>query len=685
VTLGYAPGSLGEYTYTATQPASGVTENGSFTDGAIKVAARPNGTTLGIAPGGQGVQWATYDSVDCGGLPIKTGAESVEYHPPSNTGQGSFKSLLLTTPATSDQGGAFLDWTGPDSETAILSTNQSICVSQPTGEVTYYVHYSPLQVTKDAATTFTRTWSWTLGKTATPDTWNLFRGDSGTSAYSVTATRTGYTDSDWAVGGSISVQNLLGSSVTINSVSDVVSPDIAAEVSCPVSFPYALAGGATLTCTYSTALPDGSSRTNTATTNVTVAGGSPHGADLTYDISGTADVAFGDPTTVRHGSLTMTDDNGTPGVSSDDRTQTFTDTGSMTYDKTFTCDDDAGTHTNNVASYYDDDPTATGPSADATVTVNCYALEPDKTATASFTRTWSWTIDKSADKSTVVLAPGQSAPVNYTVEVDATFSDGAAKVEGQITVHNPAPMDALLNGVSDVVSGPIVATVDCGVTFPYTLASDDTLTCSYSADLPDATDRTNTATATLQNYSYDEDGNATSSGTTDFSVSKDFSVVMQGVDECATVSDSYAGGPQGVEVCAGVDPLPKTFTYTRTIGPYSVPGNDTVTNTASFVTNDTGTTVSDRWTVSVTVVWSSAVTNSSLCTFDFVPNTPVSDFRLIFTPDTATIFKLNASNPGQFYYNVFYAGAPGASVTLKVPYLIHSSPRARCRSTPTVA
>jgi hypothetical protein len=47
-------------------------------------------------------------------------------------------------------------------------------------------------------------------------------------------------------------------------------------------------------------------------------------------------------------------------------------------------------------------------------------------------------------------------------------------------------------------------------------------------------------------------------------------------------------------------------------------------------------------------------------------------FRLIFTPDVSSpgCYKLNASNPGQFYYNVFASGTPGGSLTFTVtlPY-----------------
>ncbi len=59
------------------------------------------------------------------------------------------------------------------------------------------------------------------------------------------------------------------------------------------------------------------------------------------------------------------------------------------------------------------------------------------------------------------------------------------------------------------------------------------------------------------------------------------------------------------------------------------------------------------------------VTNSSLCDFG-------DQFRLIFTPDFVSgnnLFKLSDSNPGQFFYNVFYDAAEvGTTVTMEIPY-----------------
>jgi hypothetical protein len=67
----------------------------------------------------------------------------------------------------------------------------------------------------------------------------------------------------------------------------------------------------------------------------------------------------------------------------------------------------------------------------------------------------------------------------------------------------------------------------------------------------------------------------------------------------------------------------------------------------------------------------SQVTSSSLCYFDVDDQTPGQQFRLIFTQDVSNPpYKLTASNPGQFYYNVFYVGTPGTAVslTISIPY-----------------
>jgi hypothetical protein len=510
------------------------------------------------------------------------------------SGTGGFEVVL-------DVDAPYIDWTsnygvnavvvkgGPNANLYVYSpksygdTNLSAPTNPENGMPYGLSHVSfcydvELQVTKTATTTFTRTWNWTIDKSVTPAEWDLFAGDSGTSQYTVAVTKTGYTDSGWAVSGSISIHNPATIAASVTGVTDVITGYGATAVSCPVTFPYSLAAGATLTCSYGpVTLPNGDSRTNTATATTTgaVAGG-----------SGSAAVTFGAPTTVVNTEIDVDDTNG--------GSWHFTDSGPVSYTRTFSCDADEGTHSNTATIRQ------TGQSDSASVEVDCYDLAVTKTANTSLARHWTWDIDKVGDQTALTLSTGQQFLVNYDVTVSAASQDSTWAVNGTISVYNPAPMAAKINGVADTISGVGAVTPSCGVTFPYMLAAGATLDCTYSSALPDATTRTNTATATLQNFSYSYLLAATPAGTTDFSGSA--SVAFGGAtvtetDECITVSDTYAGA-LGV-VCASE--APKTFEYSRYIGPYAECGRYEVPNTASFVTNDTSTTGSDGHTVVVTV------------------------------------------------------------------------------------
>jgi hypothetical protein len=69
---------------------------------------------------------------------------------------------------------------------------------------------------------------------------------------------------------------------------------------------------------------------------------------------------------------------------------------------------------------------------------------------------------------------------------------------------------------------------------------------------------------------------------------------------------------------------------------------------------------------------SSFVTTSGLCYFDVDGNESNGrQFKLIFTPDVPEYpnkYRLTASNPGQFYYNIFYTGSENVNFTSDIPY-----------------
>jgi len=459
-----------------------------------------------------------------------------------------------------------------------------------------------LDVTKSANTTYTRTYNWTITKDVTPATWELFKGDDGTSQYTVSVDKTGYTDSDWAVNGTITITNNTPFSAEISGVSDEISGGITVTPDCGISFPYTLAAGQSVNCTYSSPLPDKTSRTNAATVTTD---------ETVYPVGGgnaTADVIFGEPTTKVNDEINVTDTNGKSwGPVSDDAT--------WTYDVTFSEADTI----NNVATI-----TETGQSDDATVMIRIYELKVKKVGKAAFKRSYNWNLEKSSDPASVTISAGQSIQVTYTITANATSSDHDWALKDTITVVNDAPIDATVDSLADViypvpptpdVADSIVAKMDESFIFPLTVKANDSLKVYFSANLPDASARTDTATAFMVNYSYKYDGTkeANEDTTTYSGVAEiDFSATEpELINECIEITDSRPEfGPDPlvntdvIEVCHD-DGLPVTFTYYINIGPYALCGEYTVENTASFVTkdddNDTDASGSDSYTVPVSV------------------------------------------------------------------------------------
>ena len=363
-----------------------------------------------------------------------------------------------------------------------------------------------LTVAKSADTTFNRDWNWEINKSVDRPSLDLFEGDSGDVDWTVDVTKLGPFDSGWQVSGEIVIANPANSAATVTGITDTITPDgLIVDTDC--SFPLVIAAHDDVSCSYSTPLSDGSDRTNTAvvTTSGSIAGG-----------TATAPITFGAPTVETDAVIDVTDTNGMAWNDVDDTT-TF-----PSYSETFTCNEDKGDHTNTATI------TQTGQSASATTTVNCYGLGVTKDAATSESRTFDWDIEKSANTTGLTLMPGQVYPVTFSVNVNATSTLGDFAVDGNIAVTNPAPIGVSLTGVTDVLTGGIAADVDCGVVFPYALASGATLNCTYSADLPDGSDRTNTATATTEfNVNYSGNAAVSFAGAT-----------VTNLEDCVAVSDA---------------------------------------------------------------------------------------------------------------------------------------------------
>ena len=248
---------------------------------------------------------------------------------------------------------------------------------------------------------------------------------------------------------------------------------------------------------------------------------------------------------------------------------------------------------------------APGETIVCTFTNTAASLEVTKDATPTFTRSWTWNVNKVADPTTIELDPGQvyNHPYSVTASVAGT-SDGDWAVTGNIAVKNTSAFSVSIASVSDAIAGiGAVDDVSCGVTFPHVLAAGATLNCTYSEDdFPDGTTRVNTASATITGIASPFTGTANVVFGTPTTLS----------DNCLVVKDEGDLGntdPLGTVCVAGTHPppagafsAPKTFNYTRLVPTGEAQcGLFTYDNTATGTTNTTSTVVTDNASIDVTI------------------------------------------------------------------------------------
>jgi hypothetical protein len=478
----------------------------------------------------------------------------------------------------------------------------------PTDDATLTINCLDVTVTKTANVALTRTYLWTIAKSADPAAWNLFNGDNGTTKYTVTVAPASpaFTDAEWVASGSITIHNPNSVAVYLQSKpTDVITSLTASAVTCQIAsvdvvFPYTLAAGADLVCTYTKALPDATARTNTATVTA-----KPTPTGTNKDFSGTAAVSPGSATLNEVNKTVHVTDNFDGGGAVSLGAAGVTYPNSITYNPTheFSCPT-AKASFDNTAKI-----TETNQTSSASVAVTCRALTVTKTAPTKYRRKWTWSVEKSSPDETsatpdVTLDIGQT----YNIGYDVLFTSSAAvednfRIEGgTITVTNPAGSGAtaiaVINSVSDVVSGIVdPAVVTCSPnTFPQSLNPGSSLSCTYATtSLPDKTTRTNTATSKRQARSFTFDLVPSNIGTTEVSYSSTAtnnvtfsSTPSEALDECVNISDTYVSSPVTGKICAGDPASAKHFTYNRPVV-YAVCGPYTVENTASF-TSTAGTT-----------------------------------------------------------------------------------------------
>lgn len=219
----------------------------------------------------------------------------------------------------------------------------------------------------------------------------------------------------------------------------------------------------------------------------------------------------------------------------------------------------------------------------------------EKTAVPSFKRVYRWTIHKAVTdpaSGSLTLSAGQSYTLKYAVSLVGTPTDQDFKVSGQVVIKNTGEVPVVLQAPSDALSTGESVALACGVSFPYTLAEGQSLTCTYSQALPDGQSRTNTATVSWTAG----DKSGTAQGQASFA----FTTPTEVVDGAVDVSDPSATTVSAISGINSEGVISQTYFFERTIR-FDACGSYQVENQATFTTRDTKTTGSASATVQVAV------------------------------------------------------------------------------------
>lgn len=214
-----------------------------------------------------------------------------------------------------------------------------------------------------------------------------------------------------------------------------------------------------------------------------------------------------------------------------------------------------------------------------------YNIQITKTANPFFTREFLWSIDKQADTTWLTLSIGQIGSIQYIVSANATwYLDKDRWVTGTISIYNPDAINTgTVTSIQEQLSGAIVS---CPGSAPYSIAPHWTLTCTYTASLPNANSGTNIVYVNTTGKVEGSSGSAT--------------IVFGGptsiLDQQASIMDSRVGF-----LGTWVAGTPFSSGYSWMIGPYTWAGAYTFVNTGTLTTLDTHTILNDPVVVPIVV------------------------------------------------------------------------------------
>jgi hypothetical protein len=398
-------------------------------------------------------------------------------------------------------------------------------------------------ITKTAAGSHTLGHKWEIEKTVSPLQQSAFAGNSVSFDWTVTLVETESAES-FEVAGTVTAANPNPEDALVVTLADTLDDNT------PVVFGACVGGalasdqltvpaGGTAVCDYSASPTDATATKNTATISLNqIVFTAVATVGWTVQDLGLAEVTVDDDQYASFPQLVSAGD-------------------TWTYPDSYTCSSDVALYAGDGVYEYTENNLAVVRNGetildqdDADALVKCYAPVASKTAQAEWQREYTWEITKSVEPAAHAGFPGDTFESLYTVAVERTVTDSGFKASGTIAVVNPAgsPGDMLVD-VSDKVGGA-AATVDCGGgATSLTVPTGEIKTCSYQMALPDATDRTNTATVAFNQINF------TASAAVDFGdpIVKGFATI--------NVKDFFNGDPAGEAL--GSASGDKSFTYTR--------------------------------------------------------------------------------------------------------------------------
>jgi len=269
-----------------------------------------------------------------------------------------------------------------------------------------------LTVTKTATASYDRTYLWAIDKTVDGATSQTIASGLATFGYNVEVNQTGFSDSGWTLGGTITVSNPNSFDVTGVTVTDVYPGGVCIVTGgTNVTVPANDAVTLSYACTF--ASQPAYSGTNTATATWDAEWELP-----STSASGTAAVTFARDQEIDK-TITVVDDKTNPGSPVTLDTLTAADAEpfvSQTYEYDLALPGVAGRCT----SYTNTATIVETEQSDSQAVRVCVVQAPEvtKTAVESYTTTYTWTIDKSVDDDSQNVPAGGTATFDYSVEVE---------------------------------------------------------------------------------------------------------------------------------------------------------------------------------------------------------------------------------------------------------------------------